>query len=54
VDGKDVTDPDVLRRTLADAAAGADLALTIQREGRTMDVKVVPRADPRMRLRSTT
>jgi serine protease Do len=44
-----VTDGDVLMHTLADVPAGEDVAITVQREGRSMDVKVRPRGEKRTR-----
>ena len=49
VDGKAVTDGDVLRRTLADAPGGSDVTITVQRDGRPIDLKVTPRGEKRVR-----
>jgi serine protease Do len=53
-DGKAVTDGDVLRRTLGDAPAGSDVTLTVQRDGRPMDLKVTPRGEKRIRAPKPT
>jgi len=47
--GKAVTDGDDLRRTLGDAPSGTDVTVTVQREGRPLDVKVTPRGERRAR-----
>ena len=47
--GKAVTDGDDLRRTLGDAPSGTDVTVTVQRDGRALDVKVTPRGDRRAR-----
>ncbi len=47
--GKAVTDGDDLRRTLGDAPSGTDVTVTVQRDGRPLDVKVTPRGERRAR-----
>jgi serine protease Do len=53
VDGKAVSDGDVLRRTLGDAPAGSDVTITVQRDGRPLDLKVTPRGEKRVRAPRT-
>lgn len=47
--GKAVTDGDIMRRVLGDAPEGSDVTLTVQREGKPLDVKVTPRGEKRIR-----
>jgi serine protease Do len=49
LDGKAVTDADILRRSLGDAPEGSEVTLTVQREGHSLDVKVAPRGEKRAR-----
>jgi serine protease Do len=52
---KTVDSPDALQRALDDVPAGGDVTVTVQREGRPMDLKVTPRADrPRREPRATS
>ena len=55
VDGKGVTGADDLRHAIGEAAPGSDVMLTVQREGRSVELKVTLRGERRARsLRSTT
>jgi serine protease Do len=55
VDGKAVSDADDLRRAIGEAAPGSDVMLTVQREGRPVELKVTLRGERRARQpRSTT
>lgn len=45
--GKVVTDGSDLRRTLGEVASGTDVTVTVQRDGRPLDVKVTPRGGDR-------
>jgi serine protease Do len=45
--GKAVTDAGDLRRTLGEVATGTDVTVTVQRDGRPLDVKVTPRGGDR-------
>ena len=55
VDGKTVDGADDLRRAIGEAAPGSDVMLTVQREGRPVELKVTLRGERRARqLRSTT
>jgi S1-C subfamily serine protease len=47
--GKAVTDGSDLRRTLGEVASGTDVTVTVQRDGRPLDVKVTPRGERRVR-----
>ncbi len=46
-DGKAVDGPEDLRRSLNSAAAGSEVTLTVQREGRPVDLKVTLRGEGR-------
>ncbi len=52
--GKAVTDGSDLRRTLGEVASGADVTVTVQRDGRPLDVKVTPRGERRVRAPGPT
>jgi S1-C subfamily serine protease len=52
--GKAVTDGGDLRRTLGDAPSGTDVTVTVQRDGRPLDVKVTPRGERRVRTSRPT
>jgi len=55
VDGKAVEGADGLRHAIGEAAAGSDVMLTVQREGRSVELKVTLRGERRARQpRSTT
>jgi S1-C subfamily serine protease len=55
VDGKAVADAEDLRRAIGEAAAGSEVILTVQRDGRPLDLKVTVRGERRARQpRSTT
>jgi S1-C subfamily serine protease len=55
VDGKAVADAEDLRRAIGEAAARSEVVLTVQREGRPLDLKVTLRGERRARQpRSTT
>jgi S1-C subfamily serine protease len=54
LDGKAITDGGDLRRTLGEAPSGTDVTLTVQRDGRPLDVKVSPRGEKRVRGPRTT
>lgn len=55
VDGKTVDGADGLRHAIGEAAPGSDVMLTVQREGRPVELKVTLRGERRARsLRSTT
>jgi len=55
VDGKAVSDADDLRRAIGEAAPGSEVMLTVQREGRPVELKVTLRGERRARPpRSTT
>ena len=49
IGGKAVTDGARLRRALGDAAEGTDVTVTVQREGKPLDVKITPRGEKRIR-----
>jgi serine protease Do len=51
VQGKVVGDPDVLRRALDDLVPGTEVALSVQREGRPVELKVTPRGGGERRER---
>jgi len=52
--GKAVTDGSDLRRTLGEVASGTDVTVTVQRDGRPLDVKVTPRGERRVRTSGPT
>ncbi len=52
--GKAVTDGSDLRRTLGEVASGTDVTVTVQRDGRALDVKVTPRGERRVRAPGPT
>jgi serine protease Do len=52
--GKAVTDGSDLRRTLGEVASGTDVTVTVQRDGRPLDVKVTPRGERRVRAHGPT
>ena len=52
--GKAVTDGSDLRRTLGEVASGTDVTVTVQRDGRPLDVKVTPRGERRVRAPGPT
>ena len=52
--GKAVTDGSGLRRTLGEVASGTDVTVTVQRDGRPLDVKVTPRGERRVRAPGPT
>ena len=53
--GKAMSDGDDLRRTLGEAPSGTDVTVTVQRDGRPLDLKVSPRGEKRIRApRSAT
>jgi serine protease Do len=53
--GKAVTDGGDLRRTLGESPSGTDVTVTVQRDGRPLEVKVSPRGERRVRApRPTT
>ena len=52
--GKAVTDGGDLRRTLGEAPSGTDVTVTVQRDGRPVDVKVTPRGERRIRTSRPT
>ncbi|HEV7502390.1 MAG TPA: PDZ domain-containing protein, partial [Vicinamibacteria bacterium] len=52
IQGKVVSDPEVLRRALDDVAPGAEVALSVQRDGHALDLKVTPRTGGERRERS--
>ena len=55
LNGKAVADGDDVRRTLGEAPSGTDVTVTVQRDGRPLEVKVSPRGEKRARApRSTT
>ena len=55
LDGNAIHHPDDLRRAVEDAAAGSDVTLTVQRDGRPLDLKVTLRGEGRERpARPTT
>ena len=45
VDGKVTSDSDALRRALDDVPVGGDVTVTVQRDGRPLDLKVTPRGE---------
>jgi serine protease Do len=47
--GKAVTDGADLRRTLGESPSGTDVTMTVQRDGRPLEVKVSPRGERRVR-----
>jgi serine protease Do len=49
LDGKEVTDADIMRRALGDAPEGSDVTLSVQRDGQPLDVRVTPRGEKRAR-----
>jgi serine protease Do len=49
LDGKAVADAAWLRRALADAPGGTDVTLTVQRDGQSLEVKLTPRGEKRVR-----
>jgi serine protease Do len=53
-DGKVVTDGSDLRRTLGEVASGTDVTVTVQRDGRPLDMKVTPRGERRVRAPGPT
>lgn len=53
--GKAVDDPDALLRALDDVPSGGDVTVTVQRDGRPVELKVTPRAErPRREPRATS
>jgi S1-C subfamily serine protease len=54
IDGQAVRDGDDLRRAVVRADTGQELTLTVQREGRTMDLKVKLEGTPARRARGRT
>lgn len=52
--GKAITDGSDLRRTLGEAPSGTDVTVTVQRDGRPLDLKVSPRGERRVRSPRTT
>ena len=52
--GKAVTDGSDLRRTLGEAPSRTDVTVTVQRDGRPLDLKVAPRGEKRARGPRTT
>jgi len=54
VGGRDVRDADALREEVLRAESGQDLRVTVQREGKTLDLAVRPRGESRRRPTPTT
>jgi serine protease Do len=52
--GKAVSDGGALRHSLFEVPSGTDVTLTVQRDGRQLDVKVSPRGDKRIRTPRST